>query len=112
MIMAVDDVERRRGVCKTLHNGSLKKNPAVCLVPVILSCRSIEVDSRTIEETIVADQEDINGRARQLAAVHIVRKRVEADPDPAVTWHWNMFEAELVKINAAMPRNRDCNRDA
>ena len=42
------------------HDGSLKENPSVRLVRIVLSGLRIEIDSMAIEIAIVADQKDVD----------------------------------------------------
>src|SRR5262249_1219642 len=99
MIMAMENVEAGRGMRKELHRGSLKKNPAVRFIGIVGSTNGIHIDSGTIEESIVADQKNINRRARKLAAMHVVGEMLVAQPYPAFAGQRNGFEAKFPKID-------------
>ena len=57
MIVAMENVESRRGIRKELHDGALKENPTVGLIRIVISGRGIEIDTRAVEETIAGLQE-------------------------------------------------------
>src|SRR6516165_8397627 len=79
VIVTVKNIRRRRYVLEEFHHGALKKNPSIPFVRIpVTGCR-IEVDPGPVKEAVIAEEENTDGRARQLCAVNIVGNIFETD---------------------------------
>src|SRR6516164_2691413 len=115
MIVAMQNVRwvaiRRFGF-QELHDGALEEDPAIGLVGIVLRGCRIDVQSRSVEESIVTQEDDVDGRTGQLASVDVVWNVFKTDRNKAVSGDRIMFETELIKIDDPVTRNHDRHRNA
>lgn len=94
------------------HHCALKKNPAIRLVPVVMSGGWIDIDPRPVKEAVVADEKNVDRRTWQLPVVNIIRDVFETERDQAVSRYWIWLKAKAGEIDNAVTRHNDTYRDA
>src|SRR6266404_467427 len=83
--------------------------PTIGLIGIVPGRRDVDIDPIAIEEPVVPDEKDLNGRARHLSPMHVVRNPLESQRNGVFGASRITFETILVKVDDTMPGNN--NRD-
>src|SRR6267378_3922408 len=109
MIVAVKNIQQGKSGLQEFHGGALEEDPAIGLIGIVPGGRDVDIDPITIEEPVVPDEKDLNGRARHLSPMHVVWNTLESQRNGVFGASRITFEPILVKVDDTMPGNN--NRD-
>src|SRR5439155_17110916 len=97
MIVTMKNVRRGHGILEELHDRALKEYPAVGLIGIILRRRGIDINAGPVEESIAADEEDVDRRIRHLRAMDIERNALESKRGSRFARDGERLESEFLQ---------------